>query len=184
MSIENEKREVFVKTFFYTALGISAIGGAIYATYSLLKGTVKNKKKQEKEITVRIFKESTGDSLDVDVPMDATIGDVIIGLSEEGFLDRDNWISSTTLYGLDGSGYTDRKKTIEDCGWENGMSILAVSEKNVENKISLSIENATTNQRIVMLFDSNQTIYEIITSLYKEKFLNIPPSHESIPNSV
>ena len=71
----------------------------------------------------------------IDVPMDATVGDVIVGLINEGFLDADTPSATTVLYNKDADGgissgvkYDDRSKTVKEYGWQKGQTLVAVSE--------------------------------------------------------
>lgn len=84
-------------------------------------------------INVKIVKGIGGADCDIDVPMDATVGDVIVGLINEGFLDPDSTSAATVLYNKDADGgisagvkYDDRSKTVKEYGWKNGQSFVAV----------------------------------------------------------
>ncbi len=87
------------------------------------------------EINVKIVKGIGGADCDIDVPMDATVGDVIVGLINEGFLDTDTPSATTVLYNKDADGgissgvkYDDRSKTVKEYGWQKGQTLVAVSE--------------------------------------------------------
>ncbi len=85
------------------------------------------------EINVKIVKGFGGADCDIDVPMDATVGDVIVGLINEGFLDADTASATTVLYNKDADGgissgvkYDDRSKTVKEYGWHKGQTLIAV----------------------------------------------------------
>ena len=87
------------------------------------------------EINVKVVKGIGGADCDIDVPMDATVGDVIVGLVNEGFLDPDSTSATTVLYNKDADGgissgvkYDDRSKTVKEYGWQKGQTLVAVSE--------------------------------------------------------
>lgn len=87
------------------------------------------------EISVKIVKGIGGAECDIDVPIDATVGDVIVGLTNEGFLDADTPCATIVLYGKDADGsvssdekYDDRSKTIKEYGWQNGLNLVAIFE--------------------------------------------------------
>ncbi len=85
------------------------------------------------EISVKIVKGIGGADCDIDVPIDATVGDVIVGLIDEGFLDTDTPSTTNVLYDRDaeisfGVKYDDRSKTVKEYGWQNGQTLVAVSE--------------------------------------------------------
>ena len=87
------------------------------------------------EINVKIVKGIGGADCDIDVPMDATVGDVIVGLINEGFLDADTPSATTVLYNKDVDGgissgvkYDDRSKTVKEYGWQKDQTLVAVSE--------------------------------------------------------
>ena len=87
------------------------------------------------EINVKIVKGIGGADCDIDVPMDATVGDVIVGLINEGFLEADTQTATTVLYNKDADGgissgvkYDDRSKTVKAYGWQKGQTLVAVSE--------------------------------------------------------
>ena len=84
-------------------------------------------------IKAKIVKGFGGADCDIDVPMDATVGDVIASLINEGFLDADTPSATTVLYNKDADGgissgvkYDDRNKTVKEYGWKNGQSFVAV----------------------------------------------------------
>lgn len=86
------------------------------------------------EINVRILKGLDGKDCEIDVPADATVGDVIIGLVNEGFIEADTQSAMTVLYNKDADGgissgvkYDDRSKTVKEYGWQNGQTLVAVS---------------------------------------------------------
>ena len=86
-------------------------------------------------INLTIINGIGGAKCDIDVPMDATIGDVIVGLINEGFLDADIRISPTVLYNMDaddgissGVKYDNRSKTVYDYGLKDGQKLVAVTE--------------------------------------------------------
>lgn len=88
------------------------------------------------EIQIAIVRVSDNISCDIDVPLDATIGDVIVGLINEGFLEPDYPSSINTLCSIDCTfnwdsvtgKYCDRSKTIKEYGWQYGQTIKAVRE--------------------------------------------------------
>ena len=88
------------------------------------------------EINVKIVKGLDGKDCDVDVPMDATVGDVIVGLIDNGFLDPDNPPAAiNVLYNKDGkqgtvagTKYDDRSKTVKEYGWETGQTLCALAD--------------------------------------------------------
>ena len=86
------------------------------------------------EITVKILRGLDGDGAecDIDVPVDATVGDVITGLVSEGFLQPDSQSGKVVLYNKDADGgisagvkYEDRSKTVKEYGWKNGQTLVA-----------------------------------------------------------
>lgn len=83
------------------------------------------------EISVKIVKGIGGADCDIDVPVDATVGDVIVGLISEGFLDADTSSATAVLYNKDEDGgissgvkYDDRSKTVKECGWRRDRPLL------------------------------------------------------------
>ncbi len=87
------------------------------------------------EIKVKVVKAISGEDCEIDVPVDATVGDVILGLVNEGFLTADTQDTKNVLYNKDADGgyqsgvkYDDRSKTVKECGWQNGQSFIAVTE--------------------------------------------------------
>ena len=87
------------------------------------------------EISVKIIKGVGGADCIIDVPVDATVGDVIVGLTHEGFLEGDTCSATTVLYNMDEEGgissyvkYDDRSKTVKEYRWWEGQTIIAVSE--------------------------------------------------------
>ena len=87
------------------------------------------------EINVKVVKGIGGADCDIDVPLDATVGDVIVGLINEGFLEADTPSAKTVFYNKDEDGgissnvkYDDRNKTVNEYGWQKGQTLVAVSE--------------------------------------------------------
>lgn len=85
------------------------------------------------EINVKIIEGITGQDCDIDVPLDATIGDVLIGLVNEGFISPDNQSGRNVLYNKDGNQgtpqgvkYDDRNKTVKEYGWQSGQSFAVM----------------------------------------------------------
>ena len=93
------------------------------------------RKKKMEEISLKIFIGFGGYDVDIDVPITATVGDVISGLIGEGILHADTAGLRNELYYENNNEdistyikYDDRSKTIEEYGWQNGQTIIAVSE--------------------------------------------------------
>lgn len=91
------------------------------------------RKKKMEEISVKIIIGIGGYDVDIDVPITATIGDVISGLIDEGILPADAPGLTNVLYNKNRNDdistyikYDDRSKTIEEYGWQNGQAIIAV----------------------------------------------------------
>ena len=81
------------------------------------------------EVCVKIIWGLSNADCDIDVPVDATIRDVIEGLVNEGFLESDVAPTEIVFYRKDtGVKYDDRSKTIKEYGWENGDIIVAKYE--------------------------------------------------------
>lgn len=86
-------------------------------------------------INVKIVKGIDGAECDIDVPMDATVEDVIIALINEGFLGGETRLTPWIIYNAYSDGdistgvkYDDRNKTIMEYGWENGQTLVATTE--------------------------------------------------------
>lgn len=87
------------------------------------------------EINVKVVRGIDGSDCDIEVPTDATVGDVIVGLVNEGFLNADNSSARNVLYNKDANGgissdgkYYDRSKTVKEYGWQNGQTLIAIYE--------------------------------------------------------
>ena len=87
------------------------------------------------EINVKIVKGIGGADCDIDVPVDATIGDVIVGLIDNGVLEREEEAMMWVLYSKDGhqntpqgTAFDDRSKTVKEYGWQEGQVFIAVSK--------------------------------------------------------
>ena len=123
------------------------------------------------EIRVKIINELTGFECDIDVPIDADIYDIIIGLIMEQFLEPEN-DSCTGIWVLkdsdQGHEYVNRNKTVQEYGWQDGQTFVAFKKC---NGITLTLENAETGQHISKTFDKKSTIHDIMNDLYKEGFL-------------
>lgn len=87
------------------------------------------------EINVKIVCGIGGADCDVDVPVDATVGDVITGLLNDAFLSPEEPGMSWVLYDKNGhqdtpqgTKYDDRSKTVKEYGWQNGQTLVAVAK--------------------------------------------------------
>lgn len=64
---------------------------------------------------------------DIDIPVEATLGEVISDLVRVGFMDEDITVAPIVFYNKDnGVVYKERNMTIEECGWEDGQTLVAV----------------------------------------------------------
>ncbi len=123
------------------------------------------------EINVKIINGVTGADCDIDVPIDADISDIIVGLINERFLEPENdsytgiWVLKDSYQGLI---YDNRNKTVQEYGWQDGQTFVAFKEC---NNITLTLENAETGQQISKAFKKNSAICDIMNVLYKEGFL-------------
>lgn len=86
-------------------------------------------------ISVTIFMGIGGGVVEFDVPVDATVGDVIVELINAGLLDADTPSTTTVLYTKDADGgifsgvkYDDRSKTVKEYGWQSGQTLIAIYE--------------------------------------------------------
>ena len=95
-------------------------------SYSLYSGDVLTFKLQ-KMIRCIIINGHTWADCDIDVPVEATVGDIIVGLINVGFLDADTSVASIVLYNKNNDMvYKDRNMTIEECGWADRQTLVAV----------------------------------------------------------
>lgn len=84
------------------------------------------------EISIRVVRGFGGAECVIYVPMNATVGDVIAGLINEGFLDADTPSAPNVLYNSDadsGVKYDDCSITVKEYGWQEGQTIIAVCEE-------------------------------------------------------
>lgn len=87
------------------------------------------------EISVRIIKGIDGADCDIDVPLEATIRDVIEGLLAANFLESNNGSTGYNFYRRESDGgisfdvkYSDQSKRIKECGWKNGDVFVVAYE--------------------------------------------------------
>lgn len=87
------------------------------------------------EISVKIVNGISGADCDIDVPTDATIGDVIIGLINEDFL-WSELFSTWVLYNMEIEGritskvkYNNLNMTVKKYGWRTGKCLVAVLKR-------------------------------------------------------
>jgi len=83
------------------------------------------------EINVKVVMGISGAVCDIDVPIDATVGELIEGLVNEGFLYAESPSTTIVLHNKDVDGdissvveYNDRSKTVKEYGWQNGQTIV------------------------------------------------------------
>ena len=123
------------------------------------------------EIKVKIINGVTGFDCDIDVPIDADISDIIVGLINEQFLEPEN-DSSTGIWVLkdsdQGHEYVNRNKTVQEYGWQDGQIFVAFKKY---RGITLTLENAETGEQISKTFEKKSTIHDIVIELCKEGFL-------------
>jgi len=84
-----------------------------------------------KQINVKVVNGIGGEDCDVEMPIDTTVGELIVGLVNAGFLASDYHYASYMLYDLDvtsGIKYDDYNKTAKEYGWQNGQVFVAVSK--------------------------------------------------------
>lgn len=87
------------------------------------------------EISVKIIIGIGGTDCDIDVPLEATIGDVIEALVDANLLQSFNGYTRCVFYKSESFfdvsfevKYSDRSKTIKECGWETGDVFVVAYE--------------------------------------------------------
>ncbi len=90
------------------------------------------------EINVKIVNGYSGEDCNVDIPLQATLNEVITQLIDCGFLLKDSPNKHNVLYNKDVNGginacnaYRDRECTIESIGWNNGQVFIAMYETRI-----------------------------------------------------
>ncbi len=79
----------------------------------------------EKKISITIKGPYGSEDYDIDVPVDATIGDVIIGLISAGILKAETDGVRNYLCLSGNAKEISRNKTIGECGWKIGQYVFA-----------------------------------------------------------
>lgn len=99
---------------------------ATLKSYSLHSGD-ELKFECQKKISCTIIAGGSGATCDIDIPVEATVGDVIAGLIKAGFLDADISVAPIVFYDKRNERvYKDSNMTIEECGWTDGQILEAL----------------------------------------------------------
>lgn len=131
-------------------------------------------------INVKIVKGIGGADCDIDVPIDATVGDVIAGLINESFLEVESPTCRYEFYNMDTDGgiysglrYDDRRKTIKEYGWKKGQTLVAVSPSIDGCGLLISIRLPNSNEieiRDAQCYDCSELFEELAKQVDFDSF--------------